>query len=81
MGIAVLARIAFDPTRDIELVTLDVEQLFKPSTLSIVFKKNGYLSRPMHSFVSMVAPHVSQHAIRKAMAGAPPRRSSALPKI
>jgi len=49
MGIAVLARIAFDPERDRTLVPLDVAKLFKPSILAIVFKKNGYLGRPMHS--------------------------------
>ena len=84
MGIAVLARIAFDPERDRTLVPLDVAKLFKPSILSIVFKKNGYLSRPMHSFVSMVAPHLTQNEIRRALDGSQPgalRMIADLPRI
>lgn len=70
MGIAVLARIAFDPARDRNLVALDAGHLFRPSILNLVFRKHGYLSRHAHEFVSLFAPHVGPDLIRRGINGA-----------
>ena len=83
MGIAILAKLAFDPVRDGNLAVLDVDSLFEPSILCVAFRKNAYLSRSLYSFVSTWAPHLSQQAIRSALEGTKPakgRKAIALPR-
>jgi len=84
MGIAILAKLAFDPARDTNLAVLDVGSLFEPSTVCVAFRRNAYLSRSLYAFVSTWAPHLSQQAIRLALEGAKPgtaRKATALPKL
>jgi len=70
MGIAVLARIAFNPARDRGLVAINADHLFQPSIVNLVLRKHGYLSRHANEFVSLFAPHVNTDLIRRAMNGA-----------
>ncbi len=70
MGIAILARIAFDPERDRNLVVIEAGHLFRPSILNLVFRKHSYLTRHAHEFVSLFAPHVGADLIRDGMDGA-----------
>ncbi len=70
MGVAVLARIAFDPARDRSLAAINADHLFQPSILNLVFRKHSYLTRHAHEFVSLLAPHVSADLIRSGMDGA-----------
>lgn len=70
MGIAVLARIAFDPARDRNLVAMAADHLFRPSILNLVLRKHGYLSRHAHEFLSLFAPHIGADLFRKGMDGA-----------
>lgn len=70
MGVAVLATAAFDAKVDRALVAIDAGHLFRPGILNVVFRKHGYLSRPLESFVSLFAPHVSRELIVRAMDGA-----------
>jgi LysR family cys regulon transcriptional activator len=69
LGIAVLARLAFDPLRDKGLVALDASHLFAPSVLHLVFRKHSFLNRHAQSFVSMFAPHIGEHFIRNSING------------
>ncbi len=70
MGIAILVKLCFDPARDRKLAIREIDGLLPPTTLQIVVRKGGYLSRPLSAFVSMLAPHVSQQEIRLRMEGA-----------
>jgi LysR family cys regulon transcriptional activator len=67
LGIAILVRLCFDPRRDLNLAIRDVGEILPTTTLHIVFRKGGYLSRPLSVFVSKLAPHLSQQGIRRAM--------------
>jgi len=69
LGIAVLARVAFDPVRDTGLVALDAGHLFAPSVLHLVFRKHSFLNRHARSFVSMFAPHIGECFIRNSING------------
>jgi LysR family transcriptional regulator, cys regulon transcriptional activator len=69
MGIAILARIAFDPARDGKLIALEADHLFRPGILYLILRKHSYLSRRAYSFVSMYAPHITADLIRRAMDG------------
>lgn len=84
MGIAILAKLAFDPVRDANLAVLDIDSLFEPSILCVAFRKNAYLSRSLFSFVSTWAPHLTQQAIRLALEGTKSgkgRKAVALPRL
>lgn len=67
MGIAVLARIAFDPARDRALVAIDADHLFEPSVMNVVVRRHAYLGRYAREFVSLLAPHVSPGLVREAI--------------
>jgi LysR family cys regulon transcriptional activator len=70
MGIAVLARVAFEPVRDRNLVAIAADHLFRPSILNLVLRKHGYLSRHAREFLTMFAPHIGADLVRKGMEGA-----------
>ena len=69
MGVAVLARIAFDPNFDRGLTAMDAAHLFGPGILNVVFHKHGFLTRPLESFLALFAPHIKRSVIVKAMDG------------
>jgi LysR family cys regulon transcriptional activator len=69
MGVAVLARIAFDPNTDVGLSAMDAGHLFRPGFLSVVFHKHGFLTRPLESFLALFAPHIKGGLILEAMDG------------
>jgi LysR family cys regulon transcriptional activator len=69
MGIAVLARVAFDPTTDRRLVAIDAGHFFEPGILNLVLRKHGYLTRPLESFLAQFAPHISRELILSAIDG------------
>jgi LysR family cys regulon transcriptional activator len=84
MGIAILAKLAFDPARDANLAVVDVDSLFEPTVVCVAFRRNAYLSRSLYAFVSTWAPHLSQQAIRLALDGgksAKDRKATALPRL
>jgi LysR family cys regulon transcriptional activator len=70
MGVAVLARAAFDPENDRGLVAMDAGHLFQPGILSLVFRRHGYLTRALESFLALFAPHIDRDLITRAMEGA-----------
>lgn len=69
MGIAIMAKATFDKTRDKGLVALDADHLFPPAVLNVVLKKSGYLSRSLRAFVSILAPHLNDVLLERAMNG------------
>lgn len=69
MGIAIMAKATFDKRRDTGLVALDADHLFPPAILNIVLKKNCYLSRSLRAFVSILAPHVDDALLERAVRG------------
>ncbi|MDB5904417.1 MAG: Transcriptional regulator CysB [Betaproteobacteria bacterium] len=81
IGIAILATVAFDATRDAGLRTIDAGHLFAPSTLSVVARRNSYLRAYMLSFIGMFAPKLTRAAIGKALAGQPPGAPRKLPEL
>ncbi|MBX3651651.1 MAG: LysR family transcriptional regulator [Burkholderiales bacterium] len=67
LGIAVLAKVAFDPKRDMRLRLLKVENLLSPSILYISFRRDIYLRTFLLEFISMYAPHLSADLIKRAI--------------
>ncbi|MGZ5119974.1 MAG: LysR substrate-binding domain-containing protein, partial [Burkholderiales bacterium] len=70
MGVAVLARAAFDESRDRRLVALRADHLFPPGILTLVFRKNGYINPGTEAFLNIIAPHIKPGLVLRAMKGA-----------
>lgn len=81
LGIAILATIAFDATRDAGLRKIDARHLFGPSTLSVVARRNSYLRAYMLAFIEMFAPKLTRDRVGKALAGQAPAVRRKLPEL
>ena len=60
LGVGIVARMAYDPKADTDLVALDARHLFRPSTTRIGFKRGMLLRQYMYDFMQMFAPHLSR---------------------
>lgn len=69
LGVGVLAKMAFDPERDINLRAIDASHLFEPSTTRIGIRRGAFLRRYVYEFIEMFAPHLTRVAIEEAMQG------------
>ncbi|HEY9036367.1 MAG TPA: HTH-type transcriptional regulator CysB [Pseudomonadales bacterium] len=68
LGIGIVARMAFDPAKDGDLVALDASHLFEPSITKIGFRRGTFMRGFMYDFVEMFAPHLSRELVEKAYA-------------
>ena len=64
LGIAILAKVAFDPKRDKKLRLLRVEHLLKPSILFISLREHSYLRGFLLRFISLYAPHLTPDLVK-----------------
>ena len=69
VGVGILAKMAFDPARDLALRAIDAVHLFEPSTTRIAVRRNAYLRRFVYDFIEMFAPHLSRAVVEKTMRG------------
>jgi LysR family cys regulon transcriptional activator len=69
LGIAILATIAFDARKDVNLRRLDAKRLFAPSTLGIVVRRNSYLRSYMIDFMQLFAPALKKSDVVRTVAG------------
>jgi LysR family transcriptional regulator, cys regulon transcriptional activator len=69
VGVGILAKMAFDPTRDTALRLIDAGHLFEPSTTRIAVRRNAYLRRYVYDFIELFAPHLSREVVEKTMRG------------
>ena len=56
LGVAILATIAFDARKDVNLRQRDTKRLFAPSTLGIVVRRKSYLRGYMVDFMRLLPP-------------------------
>lgn len=63
MGIGILARMAYDPMRDLNVQMLEAGHLFEPSTTSVAIRKNSYLRDYVFAFIELFAPHLNRESI------------------
>ncbi|HET9403231.1 MAG TPA: HTH-type transcriptional regulator CysB [Burkholderiales bacterium] len=69
MGIGILARMAFDPARDLGLRLIDASHLFEPSTTRIAMKPNAYLRGYIYDFIELFAPHLKRAVVDATLKG------------
>jgi LysR family cys regulon transcriptional activator len=68
-GVGIIAKMAYDPKMDTDLVPLDISQFFEPSMTMIALRKNMYLRSYMYPFIELFAPHLTKEVVKAAMSG------------
>lgn len=69
LGIGILAKMAFDPGRDLALRLIDASHLFDPSMTHLVLRRHAYLRRFAYEFIEMFAPHLTRSIVDRTLRG------------
>ena len=67
LGVAIVAKLAFDPKRDRELRALDASRLFESNTVYLGFRRNHHLRRFVLDFIEMLVPHLNRKVLQAAV--------------
>jgi LysR family cys regulon transcriptional activator len=68
LGIGILAKMAFNPQRDVNLRSIDAGDLFEASTTRIGIRRNAFLRGYIYTFIELFAPHLNRQAVNAVMA-------------
>lgn len=63
MGVGVVAKMAFDGARDVNVRAMDAEHLFEPSTTRIGIRRGNYLRGYVYAFIELFAPHLTRKVV------------------
>lgn len=63
LGIGLVAKMAYDPVRDVNLRAIDAGHLFEPSTTNIGIRRGSYLRGYTYDFIELFAPHLTREVI------------------
>lgn len=77
-GVGIIAKMAYDPVVDGELVAIDASNLFNPSTTFIGCRKGTFMRQFMIDFVGAFAPHLTPELIERAFAAPNPAARAAV---
>ena len=66
LGIGIVAKMAYDPVEDSDLVALDASHLFKSSITKIAFRRGSFLRGFMYEFIEEFAPHLTKEVVDEA---------------
>jgi LysR family transcriptional regulator, cys regulon transcriptional activator len=69
LGIGILAKMAFDPARDLGLKLIDAGHLFEPSMTRIAVRPNAYLRGFVYEFIELFAPHLKRTVVDATLKG------------
>ena len=69
LGIGILAKMAFDPARDLGLHMIDASHLFEPSTTHIAIRRDAYLRGYVYEFIELFAPHLKRSIVEGTQRG------------
>jgi LysR family cys regulon transcriptional activator len=69
LGVGILAKMAFDPKRDLNLRVIDAGHLFESSTTRLGIKRNAYLRRYAYEFIELFAPHLPPSLVEREVKG------------
>jgi LysR family cys regulon transcriptional activator len=67
LGVGIVARMAFDPVADSDLIALDAGHLFEYSTTYIGLRRDMFIRNFMYDFIKLFAPHLDRGLIDEAM--------------
>lgn len=66
LGIGIVAKMAFNPEEDSDLVALDASKLFGASITKIGFRRGTFLRGFMYEFIEAFAPHLTKEVVTEA---------------
>ncbi len=66
LGVGIIARMAYDPETDRDLMALDASHLFTSSTTRIGFRRGTFLRGYMYDFIEIFAPHLNARRVQAA---------------
>jgi len=69
LGVGILAKMAFDPARDMGLSLIDASHLFEASMARIGLRPNAYLRGYVYDFIEMFAPHLKRAIVDATLKG------------
>jgi LysR family cys regulon transcriptional activator len=69
LGVGILAKMAFDPKRDLHLRAIDASHLFESSTTRLGIKRGAYLRRYAYEFIELFAPQLSRAVVERSVLG------------
>jgi LysR family transcriptional regulator, cys regulon transcriptional activator len=72
LGVGILASMAFDPARDVNLRAIDASHLFEPSVTRVAVRRGNYLRAFHYHFITLFAPQLTQSAVEQALLGGAP---------
>ncbi|MSP85862.1 MAG: CysB family HTH-type transcriptional regulator [Methylotenera sp.] len=67
LGVGLLANMAYDADRDVNLVKVDVSHLFPDSTTYLGVRKDAFLRAYMVGFIELIAPQFNHQAVIAAL--------------
>lgn len=65
LGIGLIAEMAFDSSKDIDLISRDVSHLFPLSTTYLGIRKDTFIRASTFDFIKMFTPQMSEHELRQ----------------
>ena len=65
MGVGIVARMAYDPRYDQDLVRLDAGHLFAANLTRIGFRRGTFLRCYMYDFIQLFAPHLTRERVQR----------------
>lgn len=68
LGVGIVARMAYDPETDADLVALDASGLFDPSVTKIGFRWDMFLTGFIFDFMELLSPRLTREKIERAVA-------------
>jgi len=69
LGVGILAKMAFDAKRDLNLRAIDASHLFESSTTRLGIKRGAYLRRYAYDFIELFAPQLARATVERAVRG------------
>jgi len=66
LGVGIVAKMAYDPEEDSDLVALDASDLFSASVTKIGFRRGTFLRGFMYEFIEQFAPHLTKEIVSEA---------------
>lgn len=67
LGVGLLAKMAYNPERDQNLVMLDAAHLFPDSTTYLGVRRDAYLRSYIYEFIHLIAPHLDRATVNAAL--------------
>lgn len=67
LGVGLIASMAYEADKDVNLTAIDASHLFEPSLTRIGIRKDAYLRGYVYEFIELFAPHLTRHVVQSAL--------------